>query len=116
MVADAIAGQRFWHTLFMVTMRRFLCSHLVALSWSGGEVVANLEEIWENGAVLDCEREIPLGVLAELRPGGVFFAGWVRSVEHHEFGWRVEMELSPLTPWGAEQFRPAHLLDLSELG
>ena len=97
-------------------MRRFLCSHLVKLSWGGGELVVNLEEIWETGAVLECEQEVPKGALAEIRAGDVFYAGRLNMVQQHEFGWRVEMEFSPLTRWAEEQFRPAHLLDLSEFG
>jgi len=36
------------------------------------------------------------------------------QVEQHEFGWRFEVEFSPMTPWDPAQFQPEHLLDLSE--
>jgi hypothetical protein len=96
--------------------RRYLCSHLVTLSWSGGERVVNLEEIWETGAVLECDEPVSAGVLAEIRCGNTFFAGRTTLSEAHDFGWRVEMEFSPMTPWSRERFLPDHLLDLSETG
>ena len=96
--------------------RRYLCSQLVRLTWSGGERVVNLEEIWENGAVLESEEPLHAGVRAEVRAGSCFFAGRVATVGAYEFGWRIELEFSPLTPWSPERFRPDHLLDLWELG
>ena len=97
-------------------MRRFLCSELVTLSWSGGEWTVNLEEIWESGAVLECEEPLLTGAQIQIRPANLLFAGRVAEVVKHEFGWRVEVQFSPLTPWSEEKFRPAHLLDLTQLG
>jgi len=96
--------------------RRYLCSHLVTLTWGAGQCVANLEEIWQTGAVVECDQPVSAGGLGELRCGGTFFAGRLVSADAHEFGWRVELEFSPLTPWSPERFRPEHLLDLLELG
>ena len=76
----------------------------------------NLEEIWQRGAVLECEEPPPDGTLAEIRSGGAFFAGRIKHSSRHEFGCRIELEFSPLTPWSPDRFRPEHLLDLTELG
>ena len=76
------------------------------------ECVVNLEEIWETGAVLESEEAIEAGKKAEIRTDGTFFAGKVADVEKHEFGWRIRMEFSPLTPWRPEIFRPGHLLEI----
>jgi hypothetical protein len=100
---------------FMNT-QRFFCSHLVALRNNSVESIVNLEEIWGNGAVLESEEPVKEGSRVEIRSGPAFFAGRIVQVERHEFGWRFEVEFSPMTPWKLEQFQPEHLLDVSELG
>ena len=95
--------------------RRYLCSQLVTLLWSGQSRVVNLEEIWRDGAVLECDESVPSGIHAEMRTETGTFAGIVSNVEEHDSGWRVELEFSPLTPWSPDRFRPEHLLDPSEL-
>lgn len=96
--------------------QRWLCSQLVTLhEHSGAARVVNLEEIWRNGAVLEAEQPIEEGARIEIRAGNVFFAGGIARVERHEFGWRLEVEFSPLTLWSPEVFRPEHLLDPSSL-
>jgi hypothetical protein len=77
--------------------------------------IVNLEEIWTNGAVLESEEPVEEGAKVEIRCQAAFFAGSIVHVERHEFGWRLEMEFSPLTPWNARQFRPEHLLNVSKL-
>lgn len=71
----------------------------------------NLEEICRTGATLESDEPVPAGVRAEMRTQGVQFHGTVTEVEEHDFGWRIELEFSPLTPWSVENFRPRHLLD-----
>lgn len=93
---------------------RYLCSDLVALRTNSSETTVNLEEIWRDGATLDCEEEIANGADIGIQCGSVFLAGKITRVEQHEFGWRVEIEFSPLTPWNPEQFRPQHMLDAPE--
>ncbi len=95
---------------------RYLCSQLAGLRCGEFEITVNLEEIWESGAVLECEEAPPEASHAELRCGSVTLFGSLRGVEQHAFGWRAEMEFSPLTPWSLDRFQPAHLLDPSELG
>jgi hypothetical protein len=90
---------------------RYLCSDLVTLRIGAVESTVNLEEIGRDGAAIESEDAIVEGEKAELRCGPVFFSGKVTQVERHEFGWRAEIEFSPLTPWSAEQFRPQHMLD-----
>jgi hypothetical protein len=101
--------------------RRYLCSQLVRLrvgETTPGEttLTANLEEIHERGAVLECEQPLPEGARAELTCAGATLHGVMTSVEPHEFGWRVSIEFSPLTPWSRGLFEPEHLLDLDDLG
>ena len=99
----------------MAAPRRYLCSQLVELRYSGNRLTANLEEIWESGAVLECEEAPLVDSQAELRCAGVMLCGRLTKVESHEFGHRVEMAFSPLTPWSPERFEPAHLLDPADL-
>jgi hypothetical protein len=85
--------------------QRYLCSELVALRNNSAEsvvsLVANLEEIWTTGAVLESEEPVVEGMNLELRCGAALFAGRIVQVERHEFGWRLEIEFSPLTPWSS---------------
>jgi hypothetical protein len=94
---------------------RYLCSDLVTVRFKGVEWVANLEEIWINGGVLECETAFEAGAQIEIRAGAAVLSAIVARVEKHEFGWRVEVEFSASTPWRAEEFNPKHLLDLSSL-
>jgi hypothetical protein len=92
---------------------RYLCSHLVTLRIGSTESTVNLEEIGRDGAAIESEDPIMDDARVEVRCGSVFFSGKVAKVEQHEFGWRAEIEFSPLTPWSPEQFRPLHMLDQS---
>jgi hypothetical protein len=99
-----------------MNFQRYLCSQLVAFrNSSAGDRIVNLEEIWKSGAVLESEEPVEEGTKVEIRCGSAFFAGRISHVELHEFGWRFEVEFSPMTPWSPEQFRPEHLLDPSTL-
>ena len=91
--------------------RRYLCSDLVVLKTAAGACTVNLEEIGENFAVFETEAPLELREQVCLEGGGGQFHGFVNSVEKHDFGWRVEIEFSPLTRWSPERFRPQHLFD-----
>ena len=95
---------------------RYLCSQLVDLRnrsvEPAGHQVVNLEEIWRDGAVLESEEPVEVEASVEIRCEKVRFAGRVVNVEQHEFGWRLEVEFSPMTLWNPEEFQPAHLLNL----
>lgn len=95
---------------------RYLCSHLVRLVAEGREQWVNLEEIWESGAVLECEEPVDNGLQVEILAGETSFEGHATEVEQHEFGWRLTMTFSPLTPWKIELWRPEHTLNAEELG
>jgi hypothetical protein len=94
----------------------YLCSDLVQLTIGSTESTVNLEEIWREGAVLECEHPVEEGSAVEMRGGTASFSGHAIQVERHEFGWRVNVEFSPPSAWDLEQFQPRHLLDESELG
>ncbi len=96
-------------------VRRYLCSELIVLKTAAGECLVNLEEIWSGGGVVEAEIDVEPGVKVELKTGETNFHGSVTKAEAHEFGYRVEVEFSPLTPWSADRFSPKHLLDLSAL-
>jgi hypothetical protein len=106
-----------------MNLQRYLCSQLAELRISTAEPgllqdanrIVNLEEIWTSGAVLESQEPAQEGARVEIRCGTAFFAGTIVHVERHEFGWRVEMEFSPMTPWNAKQFQPEHLLDISKI-
>ena len=98
-----------------MTPRRYLCSELVTARISDADRNVNLEEIWQNGAILESEGPAEHGAKAELRCATAIFAGRINRVERHEFGWHLEIEFSPLTPWSPDRFQPEHLLDPSKL-
>ena len=95
---------------------RYFCSELVFLEASETRAVVNLEEIWTTGAVIESETPVESGLRFRLRAGSHTFWGQAIMVEPHEFGWRVEVEFSPMTPWKPEEYSPQHLLDPSTLG
>jgi hypothetical protein len=99
-----------------VNFRRYLCADLVTLHSSAGNRVVNLEEIWESGAVIECEYEPVAGQFVQILAPGGRLAGTIRGIEAHEFGWRAEIAFSPLTPWRIETFRPQHLLGVPDAG
>ncbi|HWE52390.1 MAG TPA: hypothetical protein VG273_21520 [Bryobacteraceae bacterium] len=95
-------------------VRRYLCSDLVVMKTKDGESIVNLEEISAEGAVFESEKPVESGLKVELRGGEARFQGFATSVQAHEFGWRVEVDFSPLTPWSPALYMPKHLLDLPE--
>lgn len=97
-----------------MSARRYLCSELVTLRFDTSERVVNLEEIWDTGAVFEAEERVEEGARVEMRAGQAFFAGKVTGVEQHEFGWRLEVEFSTLTPWSMDRFLPQHLVIASD--
>jgi len=94
-----------------------LCSHLASIRVSDKVWPVLIEEIWREGAILECEEEIPQIEFAELDCGGPFFGdklifeGRLSRASEHEFGWRTEMTFSAGTLWSEKKFRPSHLLD-----
>ena len=75
----------------------------------------NLEEIWHDGAMLDCETEVEPGANATLSTDEVSFGGRITAVEQQESGWQVEIMFSPLTRWTIGKWRPDHALDPKDL-
>ena len=90
---------------------RYLCSQLVTLNWPAGTTTGNLEEIQADGCMVESDVEVTAGEAVEMRCDAAFFAGTVTRADEHEFGWRISVEFSPLTPWSIEHFRPEHLFD-----
>lgn len=76
------------------------------------DLIVNLEEIWQTGAIVEGEPAGPRPVTAGFAQIQSF-SGRVLSVEEHEFGWRAEIQFSPLTPWSIELFCPQHLLGIT---
>ncbi len=74
-----------------------------------------LETIWKDGAVLECEESVSVGIPARIVADGAAFAGRITSSKEHEDGCQVEMEFSPLTPWSLDEWRPDYGLDPAEL-
>ena len=85
------------------------------MRWESQKAVVNLEEIWREGAVLDCEIGFPPGTSVEIHAAGRRWMGIATSVQEYEFGFHIEVEFSTLTPWRIEDFRPLHLLNPAEL-
>ena len=94
-----------------MAVNRYLCSELITIARPQGKAIVNLEEIWETGAFFEAESAIDPGETIDLLAREKVFRGQVKNVEHHEFGWRVEMEFSPPVRWTVDDFRPQHMLD-----
>jgi hypothetical protein len=96
----------------LMSSARYLCSQLVRLALPDlPEQWVTLEEIWDDGAILDSETEIVLGSSAMISADEVSFTGRITAVERYEFGWQAEITFSPLTRWTVEKWRPDHAID-----
>jgi len=92
---------------------RFLCSQLVTLRWSDQSRTVNLEEISRTHAILDSDESLPLNTQTVLVAHGRKLHGTITAADVYEFGWRIRLNFSPLTPWSPDVFVPDHLLDIS---
>jgi hypothetical protein len=91
---------------------RYLCSQLVRLAIPGlPEQWVTLEEIWDDGAILDSESEIVPGSSATISADDVSFTGRITAAERYEFGWQAEIAFSPMTRWTIEKWCPDHAID-----
>jgi hypothetical protein len=94
---------------------RYLCSQLIRLTVSGTAGVheqwVNLEEIWDDGAMLECETEVCVGISAMISADGISFSGRITAVDRRQFGWQAEITFSPVTRWSIEKWRPEHAFD-----
>lgn len=75
----------------------------------------NLEEIWSDGAMLECDSEVALGASATIFADEVSFSGRITAVELHEFGCQAEITFSPANRWSIEKWRPEHAFDPNTL-
>ena len=87
----------------------------MTLRWGAESRIVNLEEICRNEAALEADAAVPVSTRVTLIAKNSRFHGIVTSTREHEFGWRIRVELSPLTPWSLDAFQPEHLLDPSDL-
>jgi hypothetical protein len=96
----------------LMSSARYLCSQLVRLAVPHPpEQWVTLEEIWDDGAILDCETEVELGASATISADEVSFTGRITAVERYEFGWKAEITFSPATRWTIGKWRPDHAID-----
>ncbi len=96
----------------LMSSARYLCSQLVRLTVSDTqEQWVTLEEIWEDGAMLECETDVELGSSATISADDVSFTGRITAVDQHEFGWWAEITFSPSTRWTIGKWVPDHAID-----
>lgn len=115
---------------------RLLCSELVNVSWkdpSGPDRyhTANLEEIWREGAILEMDEEVPVGVTVRLRrtaelepddasPSVAFAASFelqanVGFCHHSEIGYSVGVTFVGGSEWDPALVMPSHAVNPLEL-
>ncbi len=97
--------------------QRSLCADLIKIIWtdeSGGkqkELVV-LEDISPNGACLQVEHPIKVGIpISLLYPDGRYY-GRIRYCVFQDTGYFVGVEFDPGYEWSKRQFMPSHLLEL----
>jgi hypothetical protein len=88
----------------------YLCSQLVELFSGGKTQWVNLEEIWRDGALLECEEAVAIGAEAAILAGEAQLRGVVSRVDQDEFGWQAEVTFSDGAVWSIETWKPSHLL------
>jgi hypothetical protein len=104
-------------------VKRFLCSDIVQLLWSGLDSfshreVAVLENLTKSGAGLFMGVPVPCGIEAQLFINDAQLAGRIRRCAFAGNGYIVEIELpshSKASRILGENFVPEHLLDISLL-
>lgn len=95
---------------------RYLCSDLLRISgigsWSGW---ANLEEIWDRGAILESDIPIKTGEKLLLTKDGGKIWGQVQLCAEHPFGYRIHLDFLFDQKWSTDLFRPEHLFDPNQM-
>jgi hypothetical protein len=103
--------------------KRFLCSEMVQLVWSGPDglphrEIAVLENLSKASAGLFMGVQVPCGIKAQLLVSDAHFTGHIRQCAFTGNGYIVDLKFeSPTKPAGlpGEGFVPEHLLDVSLL-
>jgi hypothetical protein len=99
---------------------RYLCADLVKVDWmsADGEFHTDsgvLEDICAEGACVELENEIQLGVMMMITLDGKSFYGRVSHCNYRDYGWFVGMRFSQDTPWSSRVVAPKHLTSLRAL-
>lgn len=99
---------------------RCLCSELVTVRWQDAfgrrhEVVANLGEIWEEGAVLESEVPVRSDTLVRIESHAVELEGRVARCAADFMGYRIEVAFPEECRWSRERYEPQHFLDPRDL-
>lgn len=96
---------------FMSEEKQFLCSHLVAVVWTGGRTSANMEKIWPGGATLNSEEALEPGTRIRLEAPEFTLETRVVHCKVEDDGYFVDVAFEPGYRWTPEHFEPAHLTD-----
>jgi hypothetical protein len=95
---------------------RYLCSELIALTFSDGRgQTANLEEIGENSALVLTEQPVRRGAKLNINCGSHTLKGTAEACRLDQLlGYFVEIRLDPASLWSPQWFAPEHLLVLGQ--
>jgi len=99
---------------------RMLCADMLEIRWkdrSGklNTATALLEDISPQGACLQLETPVPLGVELGWEAPKQSFVGLVRYCVYREIGYFIGVEFSKSTRWSQRVYAPQHLLDLERM-
>jgi hypothetical protein len=99
---------------------RYLCADLVKVDWmsADGELHTDsgvLEDICAEGACVEMENQIQLGVMMMITLDRKAFYGRVCHCSYRDYGWFVGMRFSQDTPWSSRVVEPKHLTSLRAL-
>lgn len=99
---------------------RYLCSELVALSWSPPwgptrQAIGNLESIWVTGAAVSAETPIPENTVVRIKARQCEWCGVVRGCRAGDDALIVEIDFLPRSRWSRRQYVPEHFFDPSVL-
>ena len=98
------------------TEPRFLCSDLVLLRWSEGDLRGReetvvLENISASGACVQAEVPVIENSGVTLLCGSAEFHGYVRSCYLRDAGYFIGIAFDADSKWSKAKFQPEHLLD-----
>jgi hypothetical protein len=94
-----------------------LCSEIISLHFQDGagpdrELKANLEEIWQAGAILWTDVRIRQYTSLWFRGGGFEFQGEViGNTVLNGLGYFIEMRFDRACSWSEQKYRPKHLFN-----
>jgi len=117
-LGDRIADRKIVKAIVKRTSERCLCADLIKIVWTDTsghkhKRLVALEDISKEGACVQVECPLPIGMpVSILYPGGRYI-GRIRYCTFQHTGYFLGVKFDPGYEWSRQQFMPSHLLEIS---